>query len=386
MHLSEILTHLGEDRENYFNAVAPPIIQTSNFTFPDFAALKGAFDNEMSAYLYTRGVNPTVDILRKKMAALDGAEDALILNSGASAIYCAVMSNVQAGDHVISVEKPYTWAWKLFDTILPRYGISTSYVDGTKIENFEAAIRPNTKVIYLESPNTLTFELQDLQAVAALAKHKGIVTIIDNSYCTPIYQQPIKLGIDIAIQSATKYIGGHSDTVGGVLTGSKAMIKQIFDREALNTGAFISPMNAWLLLRGLRTLKIRLQYITNSTKVLLSFLAKHHKVEKVWFPMGENAPQQNLANQQMSGACGLLSIALNVRSYEQIETFCKTLKCFLLAVSWGGHESLIMPQAAAIGKENFDPAIQKHRMIRLYIGLEDPEYLIEDLTKAFETI
>ena len=320
------------------------------------------------------------------MAALDGAEDALILNSGASAIYCAVMSNVQAGDHIISVRKPYTWAWKLFDNILPRYGVSTTYVDGRDIQNFEAAIQPNTKLIYLESPNTLTFELQDLRAVAALAKANNIVTVIDNSYCTPLYQKPIELGIDIAIQSATKYIGGHSDTVGGVLTGSKAMIQQIFDREALNTGAFIAPMNAWLLLRGLRTLKIRLQQITNTSKEILTYVKNHPKIEQVWFPLDEDFPQITLANKQMLGGCGLMTISLRAESYEQIETFCKNLRCFLLAVSWGGHESLIMPQAAAIGKENFDPKNQQHRMIRIYVGLEEADYLIEDLEQALQKL
>lgn len=183
MHPSQIINELAEDRELYFNAVSPPIVQTSNFAFKDFASLRGAFDDEMSTYLYSR--ESTVDILRQKLAALDEAEDCLVLSSGASAIFCAVMSNVQAGDHIVSVHKPYTWAWKLFDNILPRYAVTTTYVDGTRIENFEAAIQPNTKVIYLESPNTLTFEVQDLEAVAQLAKSKGIITIIDNSYCTP---------------------------------------------------------------------------------------------------------------------------------------------------------------------------------------------------------
>ncbi len=226
MDISYIINELAEERENYYNAVAPPIVQTSNFAFNKVDDLRKAFEDEMSGYLYSRGLNPTVDILRKKLAALDGAEDALVLNSGASAIFAAVFANVKSGDHIISVEKPYTWAWKMFDNVLPRFGISTTYIDGTKIENFENAIRPNTTVIYLESPNSLTYELQDLQAVAALAKSKGIVTIIDNSYCTPIYQKPIEMGIDIAMQTTTKYINGHSDTVGGVLSGTHAMMKK----------------------------------------------------------------------------------------------------------------------------------------------------------------
>ncbi len=150
MDISYILNELGEDRAQYFNAVAPPIIQTSNFAFSSFADLRAAFADEMSTYVYTRGINPTVDILRQKLAALDGAEDALVLNSGASAIFCAVLALVKSGDHIVSVQKPYTWAWKMFDNILPRFGVATTYVDGTLLENFENALRPETRIIYLE--------------------------------------------------------------------------------------------------------------------------------------------------------------------------------------------------------------------------------------------
>ncbi|NBB22746.1 aminotransferase class V-fold PLP-dependent enzyme [Runella sp. CRIBMP] len=386
MHYSHIINELAEDREHYFNAVSPPIVQTSNFVFNDFASLRAAFEDEMSAYLYSRGVNPTVDILRQKLAALDEAEDCLVLNSGASAIFCAVMSNVQAGDHIVSVHKPYTWAWKLFDNILPRYNVSTTYVDGTLIENFEAALQPNTKVIYLESPNTLTFDLQDLAAVAQLAKSRGIVTIIDNSYCSPLFQKPHRFGIDLSLQSATKYIGGHSDTVAGVLTGSKAMIKQIFDREALNTGAFISPFNGWLLLRGLRTLPIRLKHISESTHKVVAFLKNHPAVERVYFPLDPDFPQYELAKKQMTGACGLVTIALKVERYDQIEKFAKTLKHFLLAVSWGGHESLIMPKCAGLHPQEFDAQNPEHHLVRLYIGLEEVDYLIEDLKQALNSL
>ena len=386
MHYSQIINELAEDREQYFNAVSPPIVQTSNFAFNDFASLRSAFEDEMSDYLYTRGMNPTVDILRKKLAALDEAEDTLVLNSGASAIFCAVMSNVQAGDHIISVHKPYTWAWKLFDNVLTRYNVSTTYVDGTDIANFEAALQPTTKVIYLESPNSLTFELQDLEAIARLAKSRGIVTIIDNSYCTPIFQKPHRFGIDLCLQSATKYIGGHSDTVAGVLTGSKAMIKQIFDREAHNTGAFTSPFNAWLLLRGLRTLPIRLKQSAESTQKVVSFLKNHPKIEKVYFPLDHDFPQYELAKKQMMGASGLLTVAIKAESHAQIERFTFDLNHFLLAVSWGGHESLVLPKCAGLHPEEFDPNQQEHRLIRFYIGLEEADFLIDDLAQALDKL
>src|SRR3954468_19738539 len=220
MDLSYIINELGEDREKYFNAVAAPIIQTSNFTFKKVDDLRTAFEDEMSGYLYSRGLNPTVDILRKKLAALDMAQDCLVFNSGAAAIFAGVLANVKSGDHIVSVNKPYTWAQRMFDVILPRFGVTTSYIDGRKIENFEKAILPNTSLIYLESPNSWDYALQDLKAVAELAKAENIITIIDNSYCTPIYQKPLDFGIDLTLQSATKYIGGHSDTVAGVLCGS----------------------------------------------------------------------------------------------------------------------------------------------------------------------
>jgi cystathionine beta-lyase/cystathionine gamma-synthase len=250
--LSYIINELAEDRELYFNAVAPPIIQTSNFAFKSIADLRTAFEDEMSGYLYSRGLNPTVDILRKKLVALDGAEDGLVFANGAAAIFAAVLAHVKGGDHIISVRNPYTWVQRMFDVILPRFGITTTYVDGRDAINFEAALKPYTTFIYLESPNSWAFELQDIEAIAALAKKHHITTLIDNSFCTPLFQKPIALGIDLCMQTATKYIGGHSDTLGGVLTGSHAAIKRIFDSEYLNIGSGISPFNAWLLLRGLR--------------------------------------------------------------------------------------------------------------------------------------
>ncbi|HEY4109894.1 aminotransferase class I/II-fold pyridoxal phosphate-dependent enzyme [Puia sp.] len=385
MDISYIINELGEDREFYFNAVAPPIIQTSNFKVDKVDELRALFEDEYSGYLYSRGINPTVDILRKKLAALDGAEDSLVFNSGASAIFAGVLANVKAGDHIVSVEKPYTWAQRMFDVILPRFGVTTTYIDGTQIENFERAILPNTALIYLESPNSWDYKLQDLKAVAELARSEGIVTIIDNSYCTPLYQRPITLGIDLAMQTATKYIGGHSDTVGGVLSGSSAMIKKIFASEFSNTGSGIMPFNAWLLIRGLRTLPARLDRITQTTRKVAAWLKSHPRVEAILFPFDESFPQFQLARQQMQGACGLLSFYVRARSRDEIVTFCESLKHIFMAVSWGGHESLILPKCASLTAAQFDPAVREHRMLRLYTGLEEADYLIRDLEQAFLT-
>jgi cystathionine beta-lyase/cystathionine gamma-synthase len=386
MDISYIINELGEDRHLYFNAVAPPIIQTSNFRVNTVDELRDLFADEYSGYLYSRGLNPTVEILRKKLAALDAAEDCLVFNSGASAIFASVLANVKAGDHIVSVDKPYTWAQRMFDVILPRFGVTTTYIDGTRIENFERAILPNTALIYLESPNSWDYKLQDLKAVAELARSENIVTVIDNSYCSPIYQRPVEYGIDIVMQTATKYIGGHSDTVGGVLCGTKAMMKKIFDSELLNAGIGIQPFNAWLLIRGLRTMPARLERITATTRKVADYLKGHPRVESILFPFDETFPQYELARRQMQGACGLLSFYVRAGSRDEIVRFCESLRHIMMAVSWGGHESLILPKCASLLEAEFDPNVKEHRMLRLYTGLEEPEYLIRDLEQAFHLV
>jgi cystathionine beta-lyase/cystathionine gamma-synthase len=386
MDLSYIINELGEEREQYFNAIAPPIMQTSNFSFPTVAAMRKAFEDEMGGYLYSRGLNPTVDILRKKLAALDGAEDCLVFGSGAAAIFAGVLAHVKAGDHIISVRDPYTWAQRTFDVILPRFGIQTTYVDGRDVANFEAALQPNTTFIYLESPNSWTYELQDIRAVAILARARGITTLIDNSYCTPLYQKPIEMGIDLAMQTATKYISGHSDTLGGVLSGRRETIHRIFNSEYLNIGSGVSPFNAWLLLRGLRTLPARLEKISRTSADIVAFLKQHPKVDSVLFPMDDSFPQRDLARAQMTGGCGLITITLKNGTLESITRFCESLKHFFMAVSWGGHESLVIPKCAGIPPADFRQDKIEHQYIRIYTGLEEPDYLKRDLEQALDKV
>lgn len=384
--LSYILNELGEDRENYFNAISPPIIQTSNFAYKSVADFRKGLGDEYYTLIYSRGNNPTVDILRKKLAALDGAEDALVFGSGIASIAIPLIALLKSGDHVVSVAKPYSWTIKLFEKLLPKFGITTTFVDGTKAENFEKAITASTKLIYLESPNTFTYELQDIEAVVTLAKRKGLVTMIDNSYSSPINQQPYKMGVDLVAQSATKFIGGHSDVVAGVVTGSRAMIKKIFDAEFLNIGGNISPMNAWLLIRGLRTIHIRMERVCATTKKVVDFLASRPEVERVIFPFHPSFPQYELAKKQMKNAGGLFSVVFKAKSLEQVEGFCNSLKRFLMAVSWGGHESLIIPSVVSIKPEDFDAKNENHRLIRFYVGLEDAEYLISDLKEGLKQL
>ncbi len=384
MDLSYILNHLGEEREKYQYAVSPPIFQSSNFTFPDIAVMREALQNEMDTPFYTRGCNPTVAILRKKVAALEKAEDALVFSSGSSAIAAAVLSQVKAGDHIICVQKPYSWTNKLLNNFLTRFGVESTMIDGTNPQHYEQAIKENTRLLFLESPNSITFELQDIEAVANIAKKHGLVTIIDNSYATPIYQTPIELGIDMVTHSASKYLGGHSDIVAGVVCSSKKIIHQIFESEFMTLGGIISPNDAWLMIRGLRTLPIRLKQVSETTGKVVAFLEQQPWIEKVFYPFSPSHPQYELAQKQMKGCGGLFSLQVKADSIEQIETFCNQLKYFILACSWGGHESLVFPMSVLYTSDNYGQVKNQlpWNLIRFYIGLEDADTLMEDFKQA----
>ena len=386
MDISYILNELGEDRGKFYGAVSPPIFQTSNFCFPDVETMRQSLTREMEVPFYTRGNNPTVEILRKKIAALEGAEDALIFGSGSAAIAAAVMSVVNQGDHVVCVDKPYSWTNKLLNIFLLRYGVSTTMIDGTKLANWKNAIQPNTKLFLLESPNSLTFELQDITAVAALAKQNQIMTICDNSYATPLNQQPIAMGVDIVVHSGTKYLSGHSDTVAGVLASTHKQVEKIFHSEFMTMGGIISPNDAWLMIRGLRTLQIRVDRIAETTPGIVDFLENHPKVEKVIYPHSKSFPQYELALAQQKKPGGQFSLYIKSTDIAGVERFCNSLKRFLLACSWGGFESLQFPTCTLYASENYGNTTLPWNMVRMYIGLEEKEVLLADLSHALDQI
>ena len=382
--LSFILNHLAEEREGYRGAVTPPIYETSNFAFGSVAAMRAAGQDELANAFYTRGNNPTVEILRRKLAALEGTEDALVFGSGAAAMAAAVLACVRAGDHLVCVQKPYAWTRVLVRDWLPRFGIEVSFVDGADLAAVEAALTPRTKMIVLESPNSLTLELQDLAAISALARPRGIRTLCDNSYASPLLQRPAELGIDLVMHSATKYLNGHSDVVAGVVCGPAAMIREIFRGPYMTFGAIIGPFEAWLMLRGLRTLGVRMQRVQQSTAQVIEFLQRHPKIARVYYPGSPGDPQRELAQRQMKGGSGILSIEVAAHDLAGVERFCDSLKMFLLAVSWGGHESLAWPVAVAIrgGSAESNRTGLPWKLVRLSIGLEEPEDLIADLDQA----
>jgi len=382
MDVGYILNNLGEE-DLCFNPASPPIYQTSLFSFPSFAALREAMSSRDRHFIYTRGRNPTVVLAEKKIAALEKAGRAKLFSSGSAAISAAVMAFVKSGDHVVCVEGCYSRARALLESYLPRFGVEHSFVDGTRPEEFEAALRPNTRLIYLESPTSFTFQLQDLEAVSSLARARGLKTIIDSTWATPLYLNPVELGINLVVHSLSKYIGGHSDLVAGVVAGSEEDIARITDSEFIQLGAVPDPFSAWLVLRGLRTLAVRMPRHFAGALYAAGRLEEHPAVEQSIYPFLPSHPQYALARRQMRGGGGLFSIRLKTREVEKIALFIDSLRLFRRAVSWGGYESLVFPEAARCPVTA--PA-ERLSLVRLHIGLEDREALVEDLFHALDCL
>jgi cystathionine beta-lyase/cystathionine gamma-synthase len=384
--LSHILFQLGEERAQYSGAIAPPVFQTSNFAMPNVAAMRTAIAGEYDTALYTRGANPTAAVLRAKLAALEGTEDALVFGSGSAAVAAAVMASVGQGDHVVCVDKPYSWTRALLRDLLPRFGVACDFVDARDPSVVALALRPATRLIVLESPNSMTFEQQDLAAISAIARPRGIRTMIDNSWASPLGQNPAAFGIDVVVHSGTKYIAGHSDVVFGAVCGSRAFCESVFRGPYMTLGAILSPHDAWLALRGLRTLEVRMHRISDSTTRVLAFLSTHRCVRRVFHPYAAEHAQHAITTSQLRFPSGVLSIELE-SDLDGVERFVDGLRRFLIAVSWGGYESLVFPAAAWRdwrGREQECPV--PVTLVRLSIGLEDPEVLIADLAQALERI
>jgi len=376
--VTEILHHLGEE-DLPFGAVNPPIFQTSIFSFKTFADFKKAMQDETSHYIYSRGNNPTVNLVEEKIAELEHGEKAKLVSSGVAAIAGSMMAFLESGDHVISVRDVYGWTKTLLDRYLKRFNVTHTYVEGTDPEEIERNINENTKIIYLESPTTFSFKIQDLKRIAEIAKKHGIKTIIDNSWATPIFQNPLDYGIDLVVHSVSKYLGGHSDVVAGVIVGSKEDILHIFTTEFQNIGTVPDPFMAWLVLRGLRTLHIRMPIHYENTLKVIDFLKNEEKITEINYPFFERNPQYELAQEEMRGGSGLFSFKIKTTSEDDIAKFTDSLKFFKLAVSWGGYESLVMP--SAVSRSSSDDK-DKLSLVRVHIGLEEPDLLIDDLKQA----
>ncbi|HZG57940.1 aminotransferase class I/II-fold pyridoxal phosphate-dependent enzyme [Paenibacillus sp.] len=371
MDKEEICTHGGEDYDRFLGSVVPPLFQTTVFTRKTVN----------HGYTYTRVANPTIEIAERKLAALEEGEAALCFSSGMAAISAVLISLLEQGSHVICPLNVYGPTLTFLQQYMGRFGVSTTTVNGADLTEIEAAIRPETKVIYLESPLSNTFELQDLQAVAALARARGITTVVDNTWATPLFQNPIALGIDLVVHSASKYLGGHGDILGGVVVGDRERMERLAREERGLLGAVMDPHQAWLLIRGLRTLPVRMRQHQESGRQIAAFLEAHPLVERVLYPGLPSHPQYELGLKQMRGTTGVLSFALR-GGPERVMPMVKKLRLFEEGPSWGGFESLINTPGLWVDDETSARRGIPRSLVRISIGLERAEALMDDLDQA----
>lgn len=374
----DICTHLGDEYGKFSGAIVPPIFQNSLFVRP--TDVNGVTQEE---YAYTRVSNPTVDIAERKIAALEGGDGALCFSSGMGAISSAIMHFITAGCHIVLVATSYGCTLDFIKHYLhDKFDISYTLVNGDSPEEIERAIRPETRLIYMESPSSLVFRMQDLDAVAEIAKRHGVGTVIDNTYATPLHQQPLRHGIDIVCHTASKYMGGHSDIVAGALAARRDIIQSIQDQERAWLGSCMDPHQAWLLIRGLRTMPLRLKQHGENGKRVAAFLESHPKVEKVFYPGSATYEQPELFEKYLTGTNGLMSFVPK-GSEEDVRRFTNSLHYFQNGCSWGGFESLCVllnnsEEAKAFG--------QPDHLVRIHVGLEDADTLIADLKQALDQL
>lgn len=372
-----LLQHLGED-DKVLGSVVPPIFQVSTFVFPDQASFSAAGADPLNnCSLYSRVGNPSLHVAEQKIAMLEGAERCKLIGSGMGAITAAVMSTVEAGSHVVAIDGCYGPVKDLVTDYLARFGVTHTFVDGTCADEVIDAIRPETTLVYLESPCSLIFRLQDLRRIGTACREKGVTTIIDNTYSTPLYQNPIEMGIDIVVHSASKYIGGHSDVIAGAICSSEKIMDRILKKEIALLGSILAPFPAWLITRGLRSLKLRLKAHEAAGNEVAGWLEEQHWVDRVHHVGLRSFPQRDLFVRQMRGTGGLISFEPKNQSPEAADRFVDNLKLYQLGVSWGGYESLVVQSVVhPLGSK------EARKVIRLFCGLEDPEDLMTDLTQA----
>ena len=377
MRAEEICTHYSEDPSRFAGAVTPPIFQSSLFT-----ECEGNEGDREGRYAYTRVSNPTTEIVENKVAALEQGEAAKCFSSGMGAISAAMMHYLKKDSHVVAVASIYGPAHRFLAEYMKRFGVAVTFVKGTDTEEIEGAIRENTDLIYLESPSTYLFLVQDLSKIAEIAKRHHAATVIDNTYCTPIFQKPLTFGIDMVVHSASKYLGGHSDIIGGVVIGRKEDIDQIAQSERELFGAVMSPFDSWLMLRGIRTLPVRMKQHMANAMEMAAYFQELPVVKEVIYPWWETHPQYELAKKQMTGASGLMSVVFDLPG-EQIKRIVRELEFFHRGPSWGGFESLISPVGADLEQDN---ETMKKGLVRLHIGLEGADLLKEDFERAVKNV
>ncbi|MCG9768725.1 aminotransferase class I/II-fold pyridoxal phosphate-dependent enzyme [Pseudoalteromonas piscicida] len=370
-------------------ALTAPLYQTSTFHFKDAAQGAARFAGEEPGYIYTRLGNPTTRELEEKVARLEGMEDAAATATGMGAVSASVLSFLQQGDHMIASSALYGCSFALFAHMLPKFGIEVSFVDLTDEHALRDAVQENTKLLFAETPINPNMTVLDLTMLGEIAKQYELLFVVDNTFMTPLLQKPVNYGADLIVHSATKYLNGHGDVVAGLVCGSKEHIELIKLTVLKDIGATISPHDAWLINRGLKTLALRVQRHCQSAQTVAEFLEAHPKVNKVYYPGLPSHPGYQFLGEQMKGAGGVIAFEIN-GSLEQGEQFINATELCTLAVSLGDPETLIQHPASM----THSPYTQEERLaagisdglIRISVGLEDVEDIIDDLKQAFDKI
>lgn len=381
--------HAGRINDEQFGSLATPLYQTSTFIFENAKQGADRFAGEADGYIYSRLGNPTTRQLEMRVAAMEEMEDAAATATGMGAVSGALLANLQCGDHIISSKAIYGCSYALISHQLTRFGIEVSFVDMTEPKNIEAAIKENTKVIFLETPINPNLVVLDLAAIGSIAQKHNILSIVDNTFLTPVLQQPVKFGIDIVVHSATKYLNGHGDVVAGIICGTSEMIMNIKMTILKDIGATMSPHDAWLILRGIKTLPIRMERHCNNAQSIAEFLEAHDNVAQVYYPGLKSHPGNKFIGSQMKAAGGVIAFEIKGELVDG-EDFINRMKLFSIAVSLGDAESLIQHPASM----THSPYTQEERLeagisdslIRISVGLENSEDLIYDLKQSLDQI
>ncbi len=370
-------------------AVSIPIYQSSTFAFESARAGAEIFAGEREGYVYTRIGNPTQEALEREIAFLENGEAALAFGSGMAAISSVILSLCNNGTNIVSNNTLYGGTHQLFMETFPRYNIEIREVDGIYLDNFAKSIDGNTRGIYIETPANPTLAIIDIAGCAQIAHKHKIPLIVDNTFCTPYFQKPLDLGADIVVHSATKYIGGHGDTVAGLVIGKKDYISDLRGSILRDIGGIISPLNAWLLVRGLKTLAIRMQRHEENALDVAKYLAFHPKISKVWYPGLTTHPQYKRACEQMTGFGGIVSFEIK-GGRKAGEKLMNSVRLFVLAVSLGDVDSLIEHPASMTHSTYSTEELEKlgvsEGFVRLSVGIEDRHDLINDLSQALRRV
>lgn len=382
------VVHAGEDRQAHFGALSVPIYTASVFAFPDAEQGAAIHEGEQSGYFYGRVGNPTQTALEAVMCELEGGEAALALASGMAAVTTTLLTLLRPGDHLVVPEALYATTNRLLEHVLQPFGIAVTYIDATNPANYAEAVRPETKLLYLESPANPTMKLVDISAVVAIAKERGLTTVMDNTFASPFNQRPLLYGVDVVVHSATKYLGGHSDLTAGVLIGSEGFVQRARWQTNDILGAVIAPQAAWLVLRGIKTLALRMERHNANALAVATFLTKHPKVQAVHYPGLLSHPHHELARRQMCGFGGML--AFDVGGVEEGRRLVNGLRLCTLAVSLGDVATLIQHSAsmthASISRERRLAVGITDGLLRLSVGIERVEDIINDLDDALSLV